>query len=87
MHPAACNAEEQLLLWFSEVVQRVVKAAFWESENKLSSSLRKKEVQVVPVSTHSLSPFSHSVLGVVDLEVSEGLGRGSEELRDGQGWN
>lgn len=73
MHPAASYANEQILLRLNEMFQRVIKAAFWESENELSSSLCKKKVQIVNVCTPSLSPLPHSVF--VDLEAFKGLGR------------
>lgn len=73
VHPAASNTNEQIFLRLNEMFQRVIKAAFWESENKVSSSLCKKKVQIVNVCTRSLSPLPHSVF--VDLEVFKGLGR------------
>lgn len=81
VHPATSKANEQILLRLNEMFQRVIKAAFWESQNKLSSSLCKKKVQIVNVCTLSLLPLPHSVF--VDLEVFKGLGR---QLRGSRCW-
>lgn len=85
VHPAASNANEQILRRLNEMFQRVIKAAFWESENKLSSSLCKKKAQFVNVCTFCL--YVHPSLTrcsvVADLEVFNGLGR---QLRGSQWW-
>lgn len=60
MHPAARNANEQTLLRLNEMFQKVIKADFWESENKLSSSECGKKVWIVNACTHRLS-FPHLV--------------------------